>query len=42
MPTNYGEDYFKRLSQNKDVFIYGALTGAIIYWATLKYITKKM
>jgi hypothetical protein len=25
MLTNYGEDYFKRLSQNKDVFIYADL-----------------
>jgi hypothetical protein len=41
MPT-YFKDYGTRWSENKDVFIYGALTGAIIYWATLKYITKKM
>jgi len=41
MPTNYGEDYFKRLSQNKDVFVYGALSGAIIYWLALRYIIKR-
>jgi hypothetical protein len=41
MPTNYGEDYFKRLSQNKDVFVYGALSGAVIYWLALRYIIKR-
>jgi hypothetical protein len=41
MLTNYGEDYFKRLSQNKDVFIYGALSGAFIYWIALKYIANR-
>jgi hypothetical protein len=41
MPTNYGEDYFKRLSQNKDVFVYGALSGAVIYWLALRYVIKR-
>lgn len=41
MPT-YFTNYATRWSQNKDVFLYGALTGAIIYWASLKYVSKKI
>lgn len=41
MLTNYSQDYFARLSQNKDVFVYGALTGALLYFITIKYIIKK-
>jgi hypothetical protein len=40
MPTNYAQDYFTRWSQNKDVFVYGALTGALLYFIAIKYVVK--
>lgn len=41
MLQEYSKDYFSRLAQNKDVFIYGALTGALVYFLAVKYIVKK-
>lgn len=38
----YLKDYADRWLKNKDVFVYGALTGVLIYWLSLKYISKKI
>ena len=32
----YSKDYFERLKNNKDVFVYGALTGALILYIIMK------
>lgn len=37
----YLKDYADRWSKNKDVFVYGTIFGAIIYWSALKYISNK-
>jgi hypothetical protein len=34
--TSYSKDYFTRLGQNKDVFIYGLMFGALASYFVFK------